>query len=102
MCSPTPRRCAFNTKMAFSCYISSTKQPIQPNPGWVRVRYSRMSKWNLIISGGRALATPGDLTPRWCLHVGSRPCRRVTAHGFGPGAYRGRDNIAGGVPTLRR
>ena len=27
-------------------------------------------------------------------HVGSRPCRRVTANGFSPGACRGRDNIA--------
>ena len=53
-----------------------------------------MSKWNLIISGGRALATPGDLTRRWCLDVGSRPCRRVTANGFSPGAYRERDLIA--------
>jgi hypothetical protein len=51
-------------------------------PRWVRVRYSRMSKWNPIISGGCALATPGDLARRWCLDVGSRPCRRVTANGF--------------------
>ena len=51
-----------------------------------------MSKWNPIVSG-RALAAPGDLTRRRCLDIGARPCHRVTANGFSPRAYRGRDII---------
>jgi hypothetical protein len=36
------------------------------------------------------------------LDVGSRPCRRVTANGFSPGAYRGAIISPSGLPTLRR
>jgi hypothetical protein len=53
-----------------------------------------MSKWNLIVSGRRALAALRDLSRRWCLGVGSRPRRGVTANGFGPEARRARGIIA--------
>jgi hypothetical protein len=65
-------------------------------------RHCRMSKWNPIISDGRGLAAPGDLSRRWCSDVGSRPCHRVAANGFNPGRYRGAMLSPSGVPALRR